>query len=299
MNRTGNDYPMRIVKQSEADYPGRMKSLSGMPKTLYVKGELPREDLPAVAIVGARSCTGYGRNMALEFARILSDRGVQVISGLALGIDGEAHLGAMRGKTPTFAVLASDVEVCYPRTNEKIYEKILETGGGIISEQPPGEKPFASHFPARNRIISALSDLVLVIEARKKSGALITVDFALEQGRSVYAVPGRVGDLLSEGCNHLIAQGAGIACSPESILQELGIEEKMLKTRTKKKPLLSPAAEKLYGRMETTPVSLEQLCAEMQMDMGELLLGLIQLQAEGLIVEIGKNNYQKNRKFDK
>ena len=207
--------------QGDKEYPARMKPLPGMPKGIYVKGKLPRDDLPSAAIVGGRACSAYGREQARRFARELAAAGVQIISGLASGIDAAAHEGALEGGGLTFAVLGCGVNICYPRENYPLMRRILEQEGGVLSEFQPGERPLAWHFPQRNRVISALADLVLVVEARQKSGSLITADYALEQGKSVYALPGRVNETLSEGSNRLIAQGAGIAVDPTALLEEL------------------------------------------------------------------------------
>ena len=190
------------------------------PKGLYVLGALPADDLPSVAIVGSRMCSPYGRKMAYQFGLELAARGVQIVSGMALGIDGYAHEGALAGGGRTLAVLGSGADVCYPEKNRHLYRDIPKRGG-VLSEEEPGTPPLPYNFPKRNRIISALSDLVLVVEARKKSGSLITADSALEQGRTVMAVPGRVGDALAEGTNYLIAQGADIAWSVEAVLDAL------------------------------------------------------------------------------
>ena len=213
---------MITVCKTDDAYPRRLRELASMPEELYVIGELPDDSQPSVAIVGARMCSGYGRRTAYEFGRILAGKGVQVISGMASGIDSSAQEGALDGGGKSFAVLGGGADVCYPRGNTTLYNRLKEQGG-IISEQPAGTAPLSFYFPARNRIISGLSDLVLVVEAKSRSGSLITVDFALTQGRTVYAVPGRVGDALSDGCNYLIAQGAGIAYAPEAILNELQI----------------------------------------------------------------------------
>ena len=214
---------IRIIRREDTDYPERLTHYPGMPELIYVKGSLPDPSSRTAAIVGSRSCSPYGRIQAFRFARELSRHGVQIISGLALGIDAESHRGALAGGTPTFAVLGSGADVCYPASNFSLYERILQTGGGIISEYPPGSEALSWHFPIRNRIISALADLVLVIEARKKSGSLITAGYAIEQGKTVYALPGAVHDPLSQGTNRLIFDGAGTAIDPEDILQELGI----------------------------------------------------------------------------
>lgn len=213
---------MRVIQRGEQDYPSRLSGLPRMPRELYLLGTLPDPARPAVAIVGARHCTAYGRDAARRFGRILAMNGVEIISGMAYGIDAAGHEGALEGGGRTYAVLGCGADVCYPRQNRQLYEQILQRGG-ILSEYTPGTPAMPHHFPARNRIVSGLADIVLVVEARRRSGSLITVDCALEQGKTVYAVPGRIGDPLSEGCNALIAQGAGIAHTPEMILSELAI----------------------------------------------------------------------------
>ncbi len=212
---------LQYFKKSSPEYPQILNYYERMPDGLYLKGKFPDPSRKTVAIVGARNCSSYGRGQALQFARILAQEGVQIISGLAFGIDTYAHQGALQGGGKTFAVMGCGADVCYPKENYLLYEEILKNEGGILSEYEPGTPPLAWHFPIRNRIISALADIVLVIEARKKSGSLITAEYALEQGKSIYAVPGRIGDSCSSGCNALIAQGAGIAWGPEALLEEL------------------------------------------------------------------------------
>ena len=179
---------------------------------------MPLENEPAAAIIGARLASGYGREQARRFGRQIGARGISVISGMARGIDGIAQKAALDAGGRSYAVLGCGVDICYPEENRELYER-LQQQGGVLSEYPPGMQPIAKLFPPRNRIISGLSDLVLVIEARKRSGTLITVDMALEQGREVYALPGRVSDSLSDGCNRLIRQGAGPATCPQDILE--------------------------------------------------------------------------------
>ena len=175
---------IRCIEKSDSEYPQIMKQYPSMPAKLYVKGRLPDPKRRTVAVIGARMCSPYGRMQAFRYAKALSVAGVQIISGMALGIDSEGHKGALEGKMPTFAVLGSGVDVCYPKSNRKLYERILWENGGIISECPLGSGPVSWHFPARNRIISALSDAVLVVEAKENSGSLITAGFALEQGKT-------------------------------------------------------------------------------------------------------------------
>ena len=215
-----NDSRIQCVSKADPGYPSRLKELPGMPGYLYLIGRFPEDNKPTVGIVGARQASHYGKRTAEDFGRYLAIHGVQIISGMAEGIDSCSQCGALDGNGSSFAVLGQGVDICYPVSSRNLYE-MLKKRGGLISENPPGTKPLSWTFPARNRIISGLSDILIVVEARRRSGSLITVDFALEQGKTVFAVPGRVGDHLSDGCNQLIYDGAGIACSPEVILAEL------------------------------------------------------------------------------
>ena len=205
---------------TEDEYPAKLKKIPDAPFGIFYMGSLPDENKPSVSIIGARTSSEYGKYAAREFGIGLSECGEQVISGMARGIDGIGQMAALNYGGSSFAVLGSGVDVCYPPENAKLYD-MLRDRGGIISEYNPGTQPKPALFPPRNRIISGLSDVVLVIEARAKSGTLITVDMALEQGREVFAVPGRICDGLSEGCNSLIRQGAGIATSPEDVVDYL------------------------------------------------------------------------------
>lgn len=214
------DKGIRFVSRIDPEFPENLKNIPNAPFALYVKGKLPDPSIPSVSIVGARMCSEYGRFMARQFGRGLAMAGVQVISGMARGVDGIAQGAALEAGGASFGILGCGVDVCYPPENLDIYNS-LETSGGIISEFPPGTAPKANFFPLRNRIISGLSDALLVVEARQKSGTSITVDTALEQGREVLAVPGRVTDRLSDGCNYLISQGAGVAISIEDVLDRL------------------------------------------------------------------------------
>lgn len=204
----------------DSAYPSRLKNIVDAPVALYQKGRLPEDAQKAVAIIGARECSGYGRETARCFAAGLARAGVTIISGMARGVDGIAGEAALEVGGSSVAVLGCGVDICYPPENKKLYER-LEREGCLLSEYPPGTQPAAALFPPRNRIISGLADLVLVTEARDKSGTLITVDMALEQGRDVFAVPGRITDSCSRGCNRLIGNGAGAAISVPQLLEVL------------------------------------------------------------------------------
>ncbi len=208
-----------FVTITEKSYPEKLRQIPDPPLVLYYRGSLPKDERPSVAVIGARLATPYGSKEARRFSGALAKAGVQIISGMARGIDGIAGRAALEQGT-SFAVLGGGVDIVYPPENRDLYEALV-SGGGILSEYAPGTRPQARMFPPRNRIISGLSDIVLVVEARKKSGTMITVDMALEQGREVFAVPGRNTDVTSGGCNSLIDQGSGIAVSPDQILHAL------------------------------------------------------------------------------
>ncbi len=222
MNQSGNDgkEEIRVLLRQDAEYPERLRKIPGPPKELYVLGRVPSEQILTVALIGARDCSEYGRYVAAGLGAALGSRGIQVISGMARGIDGIGQEAALDAGGSSFGVLGCGVDICYPAGNRRIYEK-LKLGGGLLSEYPPGAPPLPGHFPPRNRIVSGLADVVVVVEAREKSGTLITVDMALEQGREVYVVPGRMTDPLSAGCNKLLKLGAGLILSTEEFLDEL------------------------------------------------------------------------------
>ncbi len=220
-----NEYKniIKRYKIDEENYPKKLKNINNPPKELYVIGNLPDENKKTVAIVGSRNCSDYGNSIAKTIAKSLSLNDIQVVSGLALGIDSSAHLGSIEAEKETFAILGCGVNICYPSYNYNIYNQIIETGGGIISELPIDTPPLPYNFPLRNRIISGLSDIILIVEAKKQSGALITCEYALEQGKDIFAIPGRIGDILSEGTNNLIKEGAYIMTTIEDIYERLGV----------------------------------------------------------------------------
>ena len=231
----------------EKEYPKRLQCYEDMPGVLHVRGHLPEEKKKTVAIVGARACSAYGAQQAYLFAKKLAEHGVQVISGLARGIDSRAHIGALDAGGKTFAVLGCGVNLLSTRTCT-IRRENLAGRRGVFSEFDLGTPPYARNFPKRNRIISGLADLVLVVEAKVKSGSLITASYALEQGKTVYAVPGRVGDALSEGCNRLLADGAGVAYSIEPLLEELKIQDGFPEDFTQKNKIrLASQEEMVYS----------------------------------------------------
>lgn len=284
---------IRYIRKEDKAFPEKLLELHDCPKGIYVRGNLPDPSKKSVAIVGARMCSAYGRATASYFARVLAAHDIQIISGLALGVDGAAHEGALMAKGKTFAVMAGGCDIIYPRSHVGLYENIRTTGG-IISEEPCGYPPIAKMFPKRNRIISILADIVLVVEARKKSGSLITADFAAEQGRDIFAVPGRLEDELSRGCNELIEQGAGIAISPERMLEIMGENPKKSdNSKIFMQNVLAREENMVYSCLSLQPQSLEKLCSDTKLPIQYVTEAVMLLQLKGLAKEIGRNRYVK------
>lgn len=206
------------------EYPNQLKNIYDPPTKLYVLGNKSILNQRNFAIVGSRKATQYGKKVAMQISKELAENGLNVVSGLAIGIDSYAHLGCLqvKGTGKTIAVLGSGLDVIYPKENRKLAEQIINSGGCIISEYPVGSKIEKNNFPQRNRIISGLSEGILVVEASQKSGALITAEFGAEQGREIFAIPGDINREQSEGCNLLIKDGANVVTSSQDIIYIIG-----------------------------------------------------------------------------
>ena len=214
-----------VITIKDSDYPTLLKQIHDPPIVLYIKGRLPDDIINKVGIIGSRRCSDYGRVVTRELSKNLARHNIAIVSGMARGIDSIAHRGALEAGGLTMAVLGCGIDICYPPENTKLMEEIIEKGC-LISEYPPGTQPLACFFPVRNRIISGLSQVLVVTEAAKRSGTLITVNQALDQGRDVMAVPGSINSKLSEGPNELIRDGAGVVTSYKDILHTLNINTK-------------------------------------------------------------------------
>lgn len=212
---------INIITINDKEYPKNLKQINDYPMYLYAKGNLELLNRKSIAVVGSRNCTNYGKCIAKDISKKLVKNNYVIVSGLARGIDTFSHIGALNNKESTIAVLGNSIDKVYPIENINLAKKILEKNGLIISEYVIGTQLNRLNFPARNRIISGISNGVLVIEAKEKSGALITVDFALEQGKEVFAVPGNINNIFSKGTNQLIKEGAKLVNNIEDILQEI------------------------------------------------------------------------------
>jgi DNA processing protein len=272
---------LRWIGRSDGCYPPSLEAIFDPPPGLFVRGEAPLELLqrPAVAIVGARACSSYGSHVARMFGRELSDAGLVVVSGMARGVDGEAHRGALEAGGQTVAVLGCGVDRDYPAAHAELARRICRDGL-VVSEYAPGVEPAPWRFPARNRIVAGLAQVTVVIEARARSGALITADLALEEGREVFAVPGEITSALSAGTNALLRVGATAATSAADVLETFG-----LAPREPEPPDLTPAAVAVLGRLRDGPHSADELVRALALDAGAAAAALAELELHGLLTE--------------
>lgn len=283
---------IQFISQSHSGYPKGLLHIADVPYGLFYKGRLPEAGSRKIAVVGARMCSRYGRETAQLIARTVVLSGGELISGAAYGIDGIAQTEALRQGGRSYGILGCGADQVYPPGNRVLFER-LEEEGGILSEFPPGTPPMRHHFPLRNRLISGLSDAVVVVEAKKRSGSLITADYAAEQGRDVYAVPGRVGDALSEGCNELISQGAGIFLSEKQFRENIfGVLEDE-KTEKSVQQALAPSEKLVYSSLGLHSQSLSELQECTGLSVNELSTALLSLEQKGLSRETAWNYYAK------
>lgn len=288
-----NEKNIKLVTWKDENYPNRLRPYRDAPYALFYKGELPEEDKKTVAIVGARRCSHYGETYACEYGRILAENGVQVLSGLAKGIDGLAQRAAIQAGGNSFGVLGSGIDICYPREHIGLYQDLCKQGG-ILSELPIGVPPIGRNFPLRNRIISGLSDIILVIEAKERSGSLITADLALEQGKEVYALPGQVDSELSKGCNWLIKQGAGLLNNSEEFMNEMGINTRKNKINCVENKIMLESKEKLvYSCLRVQSQHIDCILNQVEIPIQEVINILVSLELKGYIKEVSKNHYVK------
>ncbi|MBD5460545.1 MAG: DNA-protecting protein DprA [Lachnospiraceae bacterium] len=314
---------IRFLYSQDPAYPQRLKNIPDPPFALYVRGGVPEDNRPSAAVIGARRCSPYGRGVAEELGRELAAAGIQVVSGLALGVDGISQRAAAQQGGPTFGVLGCGVDICYPPSHQTLYQALLRCGG-VLSEYLPGTQPRPELFPPRNRIISGLADAVVVVEARRQSGTLITVDMALEQGREIYCVPGRVTDRLSDGCNRLISQGAGVVLSVEDLLEKLSAgwnraaagtpaenesgenkpgENEAIRNAPSQKDAaggLGRRERALWELLDYTPAPVQQLYIQMsampgmgQLTLQEMMELLLELTLKGKVENVSGSYYAK------
>ena len=280
---------VRIITLFDGDYPRLLKEIPGAPIVLYVSGNISVADDPSIGIVGSRRASFYGLNSAEKFAAELSAQGITIVSGMARGVDTCAHKGALKAKGSTIAVMGSGFSHIYPPENAELAKRISENGA-VISEFPMQTKPLAQNFPRRNRLISGLSLGVLVAEAARNSGALITADFALEQGREVFALPGRIDSLGSTGPNNLLKQGAKLVTCCEDILEELSLPFSAAGNpeaeAIEQEAVFSKEEEALYSCISRQAITMDELLEKTSSSCGSLANLILRLQFKKLIREL-------------
>ncbi|TCK97881.1 DNA processing protein [Natranaerovirga hydrolytica] len=291
---------IKFIHIKDEKYPQQLKKIYDYPHGLYYTGELPNSTHLKIAIVGARKCSNYGKEMARYFAKELAKRDVEVVSGLARGIDTYAHIGALEGNGKTFGVVGNGLNISYPKENFKLQ---LEVGkkGGVMSEYNINTEPKKGHFPLRNRIISGLVDGILIIEAAKKSGSLITAEIGLEQGKEIFALPGRIIDKLSEGTNDLIKLGGKMVTNIEDILEEFQykyvienyntISENIEKNIEKKVKSLDKNEKIVYACLNLEPKHIENILNEINLNIQEINHILLVLEMKGFIKQLPNKYY--------
>jgi DNA processing protein len=283
LSKTG----VRLVTRTDADYPENLTHLHDPPPFLYVRGSLVPEDRLAIAIVGSRFASAYGRGVARDLAHGLTEKGITVVSGLARGIDAEAHRATIEAKGRTLAVLGSGLDIIYPNEHRSLAAEISEHGA-LLSEFPLGSKPDAIHFPYRNRVISGLTLGTVVVEAAENSGSLITARFALEQNREVFAVPGAITSARSRGPHKLIKDGAKLVENIEDILQEIApaLMPAIVTRRTQTAPQLEPHEALLVGIFENDPLHVDTLIAKSGLTPARVLEVLLGLELKEIITQL-------------
>jgi DNA processing protein len=279
---------LQVVTPADDTYPGALREIYDPPLVLYIKGKIPETWPRGVAVVGSRETSHYGLEIAKKLGYQLAYAGVPVISGLARGIDPAAHRGALAAKGTTWAVLGCGLDQMYPPENDALAAKIVEAGGCLISELPLGTAPDKSTFPMRNRIVSGLSFGTLVIEAGRRSGALITARQALDQGRQVFAVPGRIDNPLAQGCHQLIKDGAKLVEGVEDILNELEflIPRESVATPRALPANLTPEEERIYAAIELDETPIDAITQATGLASGTVSSTLLRLEMRRLVRQL-------------
>jgi DNA processing protein len=290
-----NKNGVEIISIWDERYPKYLKEIDLPPNVLFVKGNLQWPDTLCMSIVGTRRCTNYGRLNAERFSQYFSQKGIVVVSGLAQGIDTYSHMATVDTGGITYAVIASGIDKISPSYSQKNSEKIIESGGAIISEYMCGTLARPGYFPQRNRIISGLSKAIVVVESKERGGSLITARFAFDQGREVFSIPGNINSERSRGTNNLIKkQMAHLAGSPEEVLEELGIiENSLFEKETKVKIKLDPEEEKIVNCIDFEPIQIDELSNKCNIEITQLLVKLLNLEFKGLVKQLPGKHFIK------
>lgn len=284
---------IKIIKMEDTNYPERLLKIKNHPEQLYVLGDETLLNKQSIAIIGSRDCTQYGYEQAKCFAKELSKNNICIVSGMAIGIDSAAHIGAKSELGKTIAVIGSGFNHIFPKENEELFYEILEEGGCIISEYEPNIEPDSKHFPIRNRIISGLVDGVLVVEAKSKSGSGITARLAKGQNKKVYCIPSNIDSKNGVGTGRLIQEGAKLVLSPQDILIELGMSVTENVILEKKNIKVDKQYKAVYETLTRIPINVNEICKRTGKNIIEVNTTLTMLELEGLVKQVGANEFVK------
>ena len=284
---------IKIIKKDDNLYPKKLLKIKDAPDQLYVMGDESLLNKQSLAIIGSRDCTEYGYRQALRFSKEVAQQGICIVSGMAIGIDGAAHIGAKSECGKTVAVLGGGFNNIFPKENEELFYEILEKGGCIISEYAPDVEADSENFPRRNRIVSGLSDGVLVVEARYRSGTSITARFAKQQGKKIFCIPSNVDSTTGYGTGTLIKEGAKLVLSPQDILDEFGIniDSPDIIEEERQDIEIDEEYKCVYDVLSKIPINTNEICKRVNKSIGEVNVILTMLELQGVIKQVGVNEF--------
>lgn len=286
---------IKIIKIKDKRYPTKLLKIKNPPEQLYVLGDESLLNKTSLAIIGSRDCTEYGYRQAVRFSKEVAQQDICIVSGMAIGIDSAAHIGAKCEIGKTVAVLGSGFNNIFPEENEELFYEILEAGGCIISEYAPDVEADSENFPRRNRIVSGLSDGVLVVEARYRSGTSITARFAKHQGKKIFCVPSNIDSTTGYGTGMLIKEGAKLVLSPQDILEEFGfrLESEVIIEDDKQDIEIDDEYKCVYNVLSKIPINTNEICKRVNKSIGEVNVILTMLELQGVIKQVGVNEFIK------
>lgn len=284
---------IKIIKKDDKFYPKKLLKIKDSPEQLYVLGDLSLLNKKSLAIIGSRDCTEYGYKQAIRFSKEIAEQDICIVSGMAIGIDSAAHIGAKSELGKTVAVLGGGFNNIFPKENEELFYEILEEGGCIISEYPPDVEADSKNFPIRNRIVSGLSDGVLVVEARYRSGTSITARFAKDQGKKIFCIPSNVDSTTGYGTGTLIKEGAKLVLSPQDILDAYGInlDSEDVIEEEKQDIEIDEEYKTVYNVLSKIPININEISKKANKNIGEVNVILTMLELQGVIKQVGANEF--------
>ncbi len=284
---------MKVLRKESDEYPEKLRDISKPPETLYVLGEQDNLNKRGIAIIGSRVCTEEGKNIAKEFAFKLSQMGLCIISGMAKGIDTSAHIGALEAGGKTIAVLGAGFRHIFPKENKGLFKEIINKNGTVVTEYEENTKTSSAGFIQRNRIVSGLSDAVLVIEAKHRSGTAITAEFAIKQDKTVFCIPHSLNQKEGIGTNRLLQRGAKLVTKPEDIQEYLKLGKIKPCKREKVVINIPKEYEEIYNQITDEPTNIEEICRKMKKDISQINFGLTMLEIEGYICSMPGRNFRR------